>query len=60
MGAEKLPNGQQATHVEDRGYGFRTGVQFPATPQTQKRHCSHSGVFCSKSQCFQRLRLKSF
>jgi len=55
MGAEKLPNGQQATHVEDRGYGFRTGVQFPATPQTQKRHCSHSGVFCSKSQCFQRL-----
>ena len=36
MGAEKLPNGQQTTHVEDRGYGFRTGVQFPATPPKEE------------------------
>jgi len=36
MGAEKLPNGQQTTHVEDQGYGFRTGVQFPATPPKEE------------------------
>ena len=39
MGAEKPPNGQRTTRVEDWEYGHRTGVQSPAAPLfgTRKR-----------------------